>query len=235
MSCKLTFNNKKFESIVREILNIKCGSITEIDALSVRSLEMSNFSFYNSDIPTLCSFVNLEILDICLSTSDLSFLGQLPNIKELSIEFEADTFDFRYLSNLSELSSLVISGGDLSSFDLIYLDALTELQELKSLWIHEFGTIDLTPIERIGSLEELLVGYGNSIEGITNIPRLKNLDTLTLCGLQLNDLDFLDDLPDSVSLDLCGIEIKRPLNIKKLSRFKKPEISYISVNSERIL
>ena len=52
----LTFYHLEFEQEVRERLNIFDRDITEIDALSVSELDLTNFDFKIEDIETLFFF-----------------------------------------------------------------------------------------------------------------------------------------------------------------------------------
>ena len=57
------------------------------------------------------------------------------------------------------------------------------------------------------------------------------LNELILNGLYLENLDFLDTLPSTISLEMCGIELYGciDVNVEKWKRFEKRDISEISV------
>ena len=225
------FHHPAFEYVVREELNNKDRPITEQDLLKVNILECCDFDFETEDIETLKCCRNLKKLDFNIYTEAVDFLDYFPLLEELYIETygRKNCVDFHIFSNLSNLKKLWVSGGGFSSMDLLHLDALTPLNNLRLLCLHEFGKVDLLFLKEIPWLEEFECRYGNEVANIESIKELKNLSFLCLDGLEMNDLDFLDDLPNSMTLEMCGNEVRNGIDVSKLRRFAKVSIEEMTV------
>ena len=232
---KIQFHNKNFEVEVRDALQIYDREITQDDALKLYGLECSNFTFDAEDCETLCLFKNLDRLDINLGFENLSFLEKLQNLEVLYIEFYRQKFDCDYLTPLKKLEVLTISGGDVSGFVFHNFEKIAKLPSLKSLGLHEFGSVDLTSLKDMHYLKDFFCGYGNNVHNIEEISNLRNLKSLRLIDLVLPNLNFLRTLPSDMFLELCGIEILEEVNLLELELFEKRDISEIKVNGKMIL
>ena len=100
--------------------------------------------------------------------------------------------------------------------------------------LHEFGPVDLAPLEKMSQLKHFSLLYTSSAQNIETIGKMQWLETLDLCGLYVDNLDFLDLLPDSIELDMCGIEIygRKEVDVLKWKRFKKRDICEIQVKDQ---
>ena len=227
----LTFYHPEFEQEVRKSLNIFDRDITEKDALSVSELDLSNFDFKDEDVETLFLFSNLISLSINIGERDSFFWSHFPKLQDLHWCCWGSEIDFAVFSNMSDLSSLAVSGGDYSDIKFKGLDSLITLNRLEVLSLHEFGPVDLMPLENMTQLKHFYLLYTNSAQNIETIGKMYWLESLTLCGLYVDNLDFLDSLPDNVELDLCGIEIygRKKVDVLKWKRFINREICEISV------
>ena len=134
---------------------------------------------------------------------------------------------------MENLLSLFVSGGDYSCIDYLHLDALTRLKKLHSLGLHEFGSVDLLPLAALPQLKEFSLLYAKRTEHIDVIGAMSQLDILNMAGLEVEDLNFLDRLPDSVQLELCGIYVRNGVDVEKWKRFESPYIDEISVGEYR--
>lgn len=228
---ELTFFHPEFEQEVREMLNIFDRAVTDVDAQEATELDLTNFDFKKEDDETLFYFKNLNSLYITTGERDASFWDHFPKLECLDWECWGDGIDFKSFSNMYNLKQLLISGGDLSGMTLKNLSALIPLRDLCTLSLHEFGAVDLAPLEKMDQIKDLSVMYSYEVENISAIGTMTQLDHLMLCGLLVEDLNFLDTLPDSVELDMCGIEVKDvgSIDVKKWKRFPNRDICEIEV------
>lgn len=220
----ISFHHREFELAVRENIKIFDRPIEESDLLQVESLDCSNFDFLDEDLVTLKKCSALKSLVINIGVISLEFLAALPKLEDLYLVYWGAPVDFRAFSCLQNLESLVVSGGDYSSIPFIETEALASMKKLTSLSFHEFGTVDLSFLESMPWLEEFFCGWPNKVTNVSSIGKLIRLQKLTLMDMYLDDLNFLDTLPDTVTLDFI-VEVKnsgyRP---EKLRRFIRSEI-----------
>ena len=135
-------------------------------------------------------------------------------------------------SELRELETLFVSGGDVSDIDYVNLGSLTKLKKLKELQLHEFGTVDLAFLEQMPWLEEFFCGWANKVRNIDSIGKLQNLKALDLTDVEMDNLDFLDHLPDEMSLTLCGDIVHSNVNMEKLNRFSESDVCEMTINGQ---
>lgn len=232
----ITFHHPEFEEAVREELNIMDGPITEQDLLKVNSLECFNFDFETEDLETLKCCRNLRRLDFNNYTGVLDFFDSFPLLEELYIETrgQQNCVDFQVFSKLHCLKKLWISGGPASDMDLTHLNALCLLKDLRLLHLHEFGKVDLLFLERMPWLEDFACRYGNEVKDAASIGALMNLSSLCLDGIEVDDLDFLDSLPDSMFLQMCGVEVHEGINPDKLRRFREVDVAEMTVGRKPV-
>ena len=228
---KLTFCHSEFEQEVRERLNVFDRELTNADALLVKELDLTNFDFKDEDIETLFLFANLTSLSINIGEQNTFFWSHFSNLKDLYWRCWGFEIDFAVFSNMKGLTSLMVSGGDYSNIEFIGLDALIQLNHLDELILHEFGPVDLSPLEKMPQLRHFALLYTDSVKNTETIGKLHWLEKLDLCGLYLDNLDFLDSLPDGIELEMCGIQIygQKEVDVLKWKRFKKHDICEIEV------
>lgn len=230
----LMFYHAEFEKEVRERLNVFDRDITELDALSVSELDLTMFDFKDEDIETLFLFSNLTSLSINIGQQNAFFWNHFPKLQDLYWCCWGFEIDFSVFSNLADLTYLMVSGGDYSDIKFNRLDALIPLRNLEELILHEFGPVDLAPLEKMSQLKHFQLLYTDSAQNIETIGKLHWLESLVLCGLYVDNLDFLDLLPDRIELELCGIEIygRKEVDVLKWKRFKKRDICEIEVKDQ---
>ena len=232
---ELQFCNKEFEKVVRHELLIYDRPITDEDALLAYDLDCSEFTFDIEDCETLCAFKNLDWLSINVGFEDLSFLKELPELEELSMEFYQHNFDFSYLVPLQNLRTLFVSGGDISDFEFHNFEELTKLPHLEDLSLHEFGAVNLAALRQMPYIKGFFCGYANNVYNIEAISYLVNLEGLTLIDVTIPNLNFMRTLPDNMILDLCGVNILENVDFTELHRFKEYDLSEIEINGERVM
>ena len=221
----IVFHHKEFELTVREELKCFDCPIDIADLKRVETLDCSNFDFLSEDLETLEKCTSLKNLAINIGTSDLSFLSAFSLLESLDLEIwnYKNSVDFRYFTYLQNLKSLTVSGGVISSMELLNTDALTALEKLVSLTLHEFGSVDLSFLEKMSWLKRFYCGYANEVNNAAAIGKQINLQELTLIDIQIDDLAFLDNLPDSMIIDLDGIKVDNGFDPEKLRRFRKAD------------
>ena len=229
---ELVFQHPEFETEVRTRLDVWDRPLTKEDALLVNVLELNNFKFLKSDLETLFNFTNLVELAINTGKLDNDFWKHFPKLRDIYWLCWAGCVDFEGLRTLNELGSLVVTGGDWSCAEFKNLDALVNLNELKVLVLDEFGAVDLTPVGMMTQLENLGIEDANLVKNIEVLGNLSQLEELVLTGLTVDNLDFLDSLSSGMKLDLCGIHVRKGVDISKWERFTCRYICEISVNDK---
>lgn len=220
----IPFHHREFELAVRENTKIFDRPVEEPDLLQVELLDCSNFDFLHEDLDTLKKCKMLKTLIINIGMISLDFLSAFPMLEDLFLVYWGRSVDFRAFSCLQNLEFLVVSGGDYSSIPFIATDALASMKKLTSLTFHEFGTVDLSFLENMPWLEVFFCGWPNKVTNVSSIGKLANLQELTLLEMRLDDLDFLDPLPDTVKLDFIVKVKKSGYRPGKLRRFINSEI-----------
>ena len=230
----LTFNHPEFEQEVRERLNIFDRELTVADAMLVKELDFTNFDFKDEDIETLFLFPNLTTLAINIGQQNAFFWNHFPKLQDLYWCCWGFEIDFSVFSNMACLTSLMVSGGDYSNIKFNGLEALVKLSHLEELILHEFGPVDLAPLEKMKQLKHFSLLYTDSAQNIETIGKLNWLESLSLRGIYTDNLDFLDFLPDHIELELCGIEIygRKQVDVQKWKRFTKRDICEIQVKDQ---
>lgn len=230
----LVFHHWEFEQQVRAQLGIFERPIFPSDAEKVEWLDLSNFDFRKEDEPTLSQFSGLKSLAICTRSERYPFLGSMPLLETLDLDCgnRGNQVDFREFRCLKRLRELYVSGGDYSNCNYVNLDALVELKGLCLLHLHEFGAVDLRPLGGVPWLTDFYCGYANRVSHVETIGQLKKLETLCLIDIEVDTLAFLDSLPDSLSLDLCGVEVRSGFDPECFLRFAQYEICEMTVGGK---
>lgn len=231
MATEIVFDEHGFEYEVRNELNIFDRPITDEDILNLTYLALVDFDFSHkdSDILSLCK--NLEHLAMDTCDEKLDFLKPLTKLESFDIVSfpHNNCFDFSNLEHLKNLSVLRVSGGDISDMELVNTDALLNLPNLKELHFHEFGSVDLSPLRQMEQLEFFFCGYADEVRNIDALKYLTNLNHLELIDIEVDNLNFLDNFPDDIEIEL-SLNIKNDVDWEKLKRFKKLEVYDTYIN-----
>ena len=231
---ELLFHNSEFEREVRERLNVFDRAVTDADAQLITELDLTNFSIEDEDIDTLMRFNNLKSLALEMRNKDSLFWDHFTKLEDLLWVTWNGPVDFSIFTNLTELTQLTVSGGDYSNIAFENLEAIIPLKKLRYLELHEFGPVDLSPLEKMKQLKSLAVRYSHEIKNIETISTMTQLEFLELDGLGVDNLDFLDALPSNLELKMCGIEIygTKKVDVSKWKRFLKRDICEIEVKDQ---
>ena len=217
----LKFHNKKFEAVVSDEFPNHNGPITETDALDLFCLDCEDFLFDPADYETLSKFKNIDHLDICIATNDLSFLSHFPYMEHLRLEFHGKTLDFSTFPNLEYLEELELFGGTFSSLSFENLDILSKFPRLHHLTFHDFGFLDLAPLTKIPQLSSLYCGYSSNVINLHKLEEIPHLDCLTLIDISAPDLSFLEGLNRDIYLTLSGVSLENDPDWKILDQFPR--------------
>lgn len=230
----IKFISSEFERDVRKILNIYDRPITEQDVLTIDELDLTNFYFNPDDLEALACFKNLKYLDIEMINTNFDFWNHFPQLVQLYWVCWGNDVDFGMFSNMHELYELIVSGGDYSNIRLYNLEALIPLKKLEWLTLHEFGEVDLTPLGNMPQVKNLGVLYSHQVKNIDTIGKMSQLESLSLRGLLVNNLNFLDTVPSDIELELGGIEVldSQSIDPSKWRRFSNRDIYEIQTKDE---
>ena len=231
----LSFHNKRFEQAVRESLNRPNGPIFDVDAPSVKTL-YCDFSFDVEDVPVLRSFCNLASLYIETNYSNCDAIREafldMANMEKIDVCWMSGDLDFHMFQNMRKLTEFYITGGDISWIDLLHPEVLVEMKQLHTVSLHEFGSVDLAFLEGMPQLRSFFCGYADHVIHPDSISSLIHLEDLTLVHIKFNDLHFLDNLPDSLKLELLACEFPQMIDLKTLDRFRHVDFDEIIIMGE---
>ena len=187
------------------------------DMVNLKTLRISgNLTF--DQLEPLAALKNLETLTIVpdgggtLYINDLSPLSKLTNLKSLDLMIN-NVSDFTWVSGLTELRFLQLTGDNATYSNLDGLENLTKLESLRlpmrsmDQGTYEIDALagltslvslnlcshvkDLTPLENLTNLETLSLENGGYIEGgFSSLEPLKNLTNLTRLGLYMETADL---------------------------------------------
>ncbi|RXZ82084.1 leucine-rich repeat domain-containing protein [Paenibacillaceae bacterium] len=190
----------------------------------------------NNELALLLEFPNLKKLEITYvdeSVTDFHLLNQLP-LQSLSVHF---INDLKWLSSLSNLTSLEVNYSEATDFTSFY--SLSQLQALKLTAVKNLKTIDF--IQNMPNLQ--LLGIKQS--DITSLAFLEDKTSLTRLQLssvgQLGSLDFVNSLTSLTELSVSGYYESVPSlslpNLRKaelagsfVSRLEAPALKWLTAN-----
>lgn len=156
------------------------------------------------DVRALRSMVNLQILYLGHNKiQDVGFLNTLAALEILYVN-NNDIRDISALTNMNKLEAINVSNNKISSLSVLhnYTGTLTEI------YAENNNLTDFSFINGAKNLHILMLS-GNKTEMIqdnmnTWLTGLKELEVLTLSGIRLSGLSFLDSMEKLVRLDVAG-------------------------------
>lgn len=140
-----------FETSVREQLGIFQRPLNKNDVQQIRELDLSCLLLDAEDMETLGLFTKLHSLTLYCHTIPRA-LNNMSELEEVYLEFLGDTLDLRMFPHLNNLRKLYLSGGALSGMNILHLEALSPMEKLQHLTLHEFGGVDLQALKKCPSL-----------------------------------------------------------------------------------
>jgi hypothetical protein len=185
-----------------------------------------------TDISSVSKLASLEYLVIRgTRVTDLRSLSQNENLAELEIGGEQipGLLHLGDLQNLSKLTIIEQRNADLSPISI--------LPNLEHLSIWGLPNFDLSPLRQLLKLHVLqLSGLGglgfNTVSAVTDIVAisvLKDVKTLTLGSLQVNDLGFVENLKSLEEINLSHLPITSVAPLSGLTSLKKISLTQTPV------
>lgn len=195
----VTLQNSALDSYVRELLN------------------------KTADVPLRSDELwNLTELELPAEVKDLTDLSRFTGLNSLTIQDRTD-LSLDFLSNMTKLTRLDLSGCQLSRQDLSTIAALPSLTDLV---LSNCALSGIDPLKDAAGLVRLDLS-NNSIRNISALAEMKGLQSLSLAHNALTDLDSLSGLTELTTLDLSYNSIS---DIGPLSGCIKLETLDISEN-----
>lgn len=113
--------------------------------------------------------------------------------------------------------------------DILHTEVLTELKQLVEITFHEFGSVDLQFLRDMPQIKTFFCGWADHVEHIEAIESLTHLESLTLISVEMDDLVFLDTLPEDMEIELCALKVRDGIPMEKLGRFPNHDYDEIDV------
>ena len=218
------------------------GKITEFDMAQIKRLYLNNGDGiqnlkgleYAKNLKELGIYIKSTYIDDELQPVDLSILGQLTNLTNLSIR--GNVADIKFIENLTNLTYLNI---DLPN-NVKNIESMKKLNNLKRLEVSLGDSEQIYIIKDMTNLESLSIsGKVNTIEQLVNIANLKNLE---VSGVDyeiksINGLEKINELQNLTSLRLCLGQCKIE-NVDFLNgneSIEKLDISYNDIDNIDVL
>lgn len=151
------------------------GDFEDLQKLRLKRLNLEHACLTDAHIKTICKIKTLTYLKIdwnsCLTSA---------SVVEIA-------------NGLPDLEILDLGGTPIKANELLPLLNLKNLKTLKIDFMH-YGDKDLDAISQFTNLEGLALGYSDiTSKGLMHlIPRMKNLKTLKICGIDLPPRDIAE-------------------------------------------
>lgn len=200
------FTDKKFEAVIRDVLQKPTDSIYEGDLLEIDRIRIpANTSPKLTDIKYL---KNLEFLDASDNAIvDLATIGSLTKLKALYLS-RSKIKDIKPLAKLKGLEILSLKTNNISD-----LTPLSGLAKLRKLYLSENKISSVKPLSKLVNIQELYLKK-NSITDISPLKDMKVMYDLNADSNRISNLKVLEGLSRLRYLDLRNNIIRdaTPLN-----------------------
>ena len=189
--------------------------------------ELKNLKELNISVSDESDLKALEGISVKeLSVSDINFpAGALENVNadELVIDCTGNTDVLKSIFKLKNVASLTIDRFGESEYQI---DGISALSDLKKLDIRSSGMIDLAPLEKLDSLEDLeIMSYHT--KNLDKISGLKNVRKLMLHSID-DDLSFLSKMTQLEELRLMYVNSSFNSSLGNLKNLRSLSLSDIS-------
>jgi internalin A len=172
-----------------------------------------------SSISGIKTLVSLEIRDTRIA--DLTPLVDDQSLAELTISSE-QVPGLVNLTHLNNLKRLVLI--DQRPTDLAPISSLSHLESIFIWGLPQFDLAPLRPLSKLQNLQLSGIGFGRGLSGVSDLEAigdLKELKTLTLGQLQVNNLSFVENIRNLVEMNLNQLPILSLSSLRNLSLLKK--------------
>lgn len=178
------YNSDGFPTVTYGILTEEEPEYGEYFEVSLQS-----FDYYNTDFSV---FPNLNTLYLI----DYVDVGSLKGLDELCV-FGSNMVPVEIVEyiNPEQLISLTL-------YDAISLDGIEQFSNLTSLYINAAFVENIDMLKTLTGLKNLGIFYGDSITDFQSLNYLTEMENLTITSSTLNDLSFIANMPQLVSLAL---------------------------------
>jgi Leucine-rich repeat (LRR) protein len=194
------------------VLNIANSKVTDLSPLEgLPALE--ELSITREQLATLGRLAHMPSLKRLhvevngLDQADLSVLGSMSNISELSIVSLGSTLDIGSLRNLGTLSKLFIQGiaAPFGRPTVVEnLESIGSLRSLRSLNLFGVSVPDIGFLGNLQGLTELVMTYVSGLQNIQTLSTLPNLEIVGLQRTQVSDITPLLNLTKLKAVDARG-------------------------------
>lgn len=170
-------------------------------------------------------------IDRCCEIDDLSLFENKPCLKKLFLEY-VENVDLSYLTNCTELRELHIVGGHIRNaeglFGLFYLKDLYLFDNYRYLQEEEPMTLNLYSFTNMKELEWILLAYVNitDISSLSNLPYLRDI---TLVNTDVDNIQPMSNLPNLSDLQIYGNRSER---VKEQAEMYFNHVENVTVTEE---
>ncbi len=182
--------------------------ISDISKLQkLEELELDGGSFQSVDAIGQLGQLKKLTIDHCLKIADASALANLTQLEHLQLSYNPSLEDFGFLAKLKNLKSLTLKTYKTypraSEFDMSVLANCKKLQKLEILYFEEVKNPQT--IKHLTSLVSLNLFGTHSLESLDGFESLSNLQELFLNeNFILNDIEAIRELTGLRTLSLNG-------------------------------
>lgn len=218
------------------------GRLSYLETLIIEGQNLNGLQMLSS----LSQLKKLVIRDCPLSASDLSIIGSLPNLENLTLS-NCSLSNISGLANAKRLISLDLSGNaindlspvafldklaelNLSSNALTNLSALSALENLVTLDVSYNSLTSIAPLSACPKLCVLIAG-NNQIAEIPVFNDTGVLITLSLANNELTDITALSNYGSLVGLDLSHNKLVDVRSLAELNKLTIVDISYNQIST----
>ncbi len=180
----------------------------------LESLVMENVKFDNLQmLSSLTQLKELKIHGCPISATDLSIIGTLPSLENLTLT-DCSLTNISGLSTAKHLQNLNLSNNAIKD-----LSALSFLDKLTTLDLNNNALTDLSALSTLNNITTLDVSY-NSLTSVLPLATCSRLTTLSATNNQLSEIPLFDNPAVLVNLNLSNNNLT---NISALSKYTSLE------------
>jgi Leucine-rich repeat (LRR) protein len=217
------FEDAEIERIAREMLNMPTGIIISDRLQTITELIIPEPLDYKT-LNDLRHFSRLETLKLVGNgtSADISALSYLSRLTTLSLtHFGIDSFSIEAIGQVYWLEHI-----DLSHNNIVLLEPLRYLTDLKTLVLNSNNILDLTPLEGLTKLQRLRLNQ-NAVESTRPLYGMTDLVELEMSHNLVSSLRGLASMTNLVLLDLSNnsIESREIGHLAGLSSLRSLDLS----------
>lgn len=215
---KVTLSDKTVDAAVRSVLGVTQEQVLYTNDLwNITELEIPSGAFSFEDLALM---PYLQKLTIQKGTADLSYLSGLSALEELDLSGCAvDSRAIKAISSLSKLTKLDLSGCQLST-----IAGLSGLKNLTHLNLNNNTVQNIDEIQHLSQLQELDLGT-NALVSIDALKGLTHLQKLDVSANALSSLEPIAGCSSLVSLDASQNELTSIDGLNRLVNLTELNVS----------